>query len=90
MVEVINTDIFIEGVDLLKSNEFGKYRFEPGITGLKIRYNGKLFIYMPTDATVKNHLTLKQVLSYLARKMSINLPKATTLSNIFKVFNHEN
>ena len=46
-------------------------RFEPGITGLKCRHDGRTQYYMPTDAVVQSHLSKNHVLGYLASRLDV-------------------
>lgn len=55
----------------LTESQFTNERFEPGITGLKVDYNGRRVVYMPTDATVYSHLDLRQVLNFISNKLGI-------------------
>lgn len=51
--------------------ELGPDRLEPGLHGLKFRYEGKPYYYMPTDAVTCGLMTINQVFSHLARRTGI-------------------
>jgi len=46
-------------------------RLEPGLHGLKFRYNGQLYYYMPTDAITYSLMTMNQVFNHLAKRTGI-------------------
>lgn len=52
-------------------SEFNSKRFEPGVVGLKLNFEGKTYIYTPTDAWVNSQMDLKSALNTLLRKTSI-------------------
>lgn len=52
-------------------SEFSPKRFEPGITGLKLNYEGKTYIYTPTDGWTNSQMDLKSVLNTILRKTPI-------------------
>ena len=58
----------LENINL---DSFKNARFEPGITGLKLNYEGNNYIYMPTDAWVNSQMDLKSALNSVIRKTSI-------------------
>lgn len=70
MLEVVTKEYPVD-VNNVTVSEFGDNRFEPGITGFKLKYKGENYIYMPTDATVYSHLSLRQTLNYLSKKIGI-------------------
>ncbi len=70
MLEVITG---LEPIDIneLSENSTDANRFEPGITGFAIDYEDGSYFYMPTDAMVYSHLSTKQVLNYIAKKIGL-------------------
>jgi len=56
MLEVVTGEEALE-IDKLSTCRLDANRFEPGITGLKLEYEGGTFVYMPTDAVTLSHLT---------------------------------
>lgn len=46
-------------------------RIEPGINGLRFRYNGRLYYFMPTDAITHSLMTVKQIFNFLAKRTGI-------------------
>lgn len=46
-------------------------RLEPGLHGLKFRYGGRLYYYMPTDAVTNSLMTINQVYNHLAKRTGI-------------------
>lgn len=55
----------------LDYDRFTQNRFEPGINGLKFNYDRKTYYFMPTDAAVYSHLSLKQVLNEMAKRIGL-------------------
>lgn len=49
----------------------GENRLEPGLNGLRFRYGGRLYYYMPTDAVTNSLMTMNQVYNYLAKRTGI-------------------
>lgn len=70
MLEVITKEQPVD-VKELTTTVFNDSRFEPGITGFKLEYNSRDYVYMPTDATVYSHLTLRHALNHLSKKIGI-------------------
>lgn len=70
MLEIIDGQYPLK-LTQMNTERFDDYRFEPGITGLKMIHDGRTHYYMPTDAMVKSHMTPRQVLNYLARRMRV-------------------
>jgi hypothetical protein len=83
LIEVLITQrpIKIKNLNFFKLD---KERFEPGITGIRIDYRRRNHIYMPTDAVVKSHLTLKAVLNDMAKKIGI-AKKTNSISGRIKI-----
>ena len=46
-------------------------RLEPGLHGLKFRYDDSLYYYMPTDAVTYSLMTMNQVYNHLAKRTGI-------------------
>lgn len=46
-------------------------RLEPGLHGLKVRYDDQLYYYMPTDAVTNSLMTMNQVYNHLAKRTGI-------------------
>ena len=46
-------------------------RLEPGLHGLKVRIDGRLYYYMPTDAITNSLMTMNQVYNHLAKRTGI-------------------
>jgi hypothetical protein len=59
----------------ISETRFSDDRFEPGITGLMVETPEKTVVYMPTYGYSKNHLTMRQVLSYLSQQFEAS-PKS--------------
>lgn len=55
----------------IKYATFVPTRFEPGVTGIKLRLKDENFFYMPTDAWVNSQMTLRNALNTLIRKTYI-------------------
>ena len=55
----------------IKSASFEEKRFEPGITGLKLNYEGKTYIYTPSEAWSNSQMDLKSALNTILRKTPI-------------------
>ena len=55
----------------IKSASFDSKRFEPGITGIKLNYEGKTYIYTPSEAWSNSQMDLKLALNTILRKSSI-------------------
>ena len=49
-----------------------KNRFEPGVNGLKYKYNGITRYFMPTDAYTKSIMSVNQLLNYLSKHCGIS------------------
>ncbi len=70
MIEIITEQIPVKLEDI-KYSEFSEYRFEPGVSGLKLVLNGVPYIYTPTDAWVLSQMDLKSALNTILRKTHI-------------------
>lgn len=70
LLEVVVSE---RSVDIHKvvSNKLRPERFEPGITGFRLDYGGKIYFYMPSDAMVKSHLSFKSALSSISKKAGV-------------------
>ena len=75
LVEII-TDEQPCDIRELTQNTLDENRFEVGIDGLKLSFDNNEYFYLPTDANIKSHLSLKDVLNFFAKK--IGLSKYTT------------
>lgn len=64
----------VPSVELLREDQLSPFRFEPGITGLTFRSDGKAVFYMPTEAFTRSHMTLDQVFGYLAKRVGVKTP----------------
>ena len=51
----------------IKSASFDSKRFEPGITGIKLNYEGKTYIYTPSEAWSNSQMDLKLALNTILR-----------------------
>ena len=47
-------------------------RFEPGVNGLKYKYEGITRFFMPTDAFTKSVMSVNQLLNYLSKQCGIS------------------
>ena len=65
------TEQFPVKLEEIKSASFEQRRFEPGITGLKLNYGGKTYIYTPSEAWSNSQMDLKSALNTILRKTSI-------------------
>lgn len=70
MLEYI-TEQFPVRLEEIKSASFEQRRFEPGITGIKLNYEGKTYIYTPSEAWSNSQMDLKSALNTILRKSSI-------------------
>jgi len=60
------TDVRPVNYNDLNMVNFDENRFEPGINGLKVSYKSRNYYYMPTDAVVKNQMTLSKAIETVA------------------------
>lgn len=75
-----NTRIMIEyvieekpvDINKIHTKTFDENRFEPGINGILLKNAGMVYYYMPTDAIVLNHMSLKSAFATLAKKTPIS------------------
>jgi len=58
-------------IEDIKQASFTPNRFEPGITGIKLRFGNTIYVYMPTDSWIQSQMTLNQALNTLLRKTEI-------------------
>ena len=65
------TEQFPVKLEEIKSASFEQNRFEPGITGIKLNYDGKTYIYTPSEAWSNSHMDLKSALNTILRKSPI-------------------
>jgi hypothetical protein len=70
LFEIVQSEKRIQLADI-DYGRFTKTRFEPGINGLKFNHANKTYYFMPTDASVFSHLTLKQVLNEMAKRIGL-------------------
>ena len=70
MLEYITEQVPTE-LDDIKYATFTEKRFEPGITGLRLNYDGKTYFYTPSEAWSNSQLDLKSALNTILRKTSI-------------------
>ncbi len=70
MVEVIINEQSCD-IKKLTQNTLDNNRFEVGIDGLKLSFQNSDYYYLPTDATVKSHLSLKEVFNFFAKKIGL-------------------
>ncbi len=70
MLEII-TDQRPLDIERLTGSQFSDSRFEPGITGFCLRYKGRRYYYMPTDAVVESHLSAQHALKLLSKKIGV-------------------
>ncbi len=70
MLEFITeeTPVKIEDITV---DKFLPTRFEPGITGFKLIFEGNSYYYMPTESWTKSQNSLKQSLNTIIRKTSL-------------------
>jgi len=47
-------------------------RFEPGVNGLKYKYNGVTRFFMPSDGYTKSIMSVNQILNYLSKQCGIS------------------
>lgn len=65
------TEQFPVKLEEIKSASFEQNRFEPGITGIKLNYDGKTYIYTPSEAWSNSQMDLKSALNTILRKSPI-------------------
>ncbi len=70
MLEVVTGEQPLD-INKFASSQLGENRYEPGITGFKLKYNNKTYYYMPTDAVVYSHLTVKHALNHISKKVGV-------------------
>lgn len=70
MLEYI-TEQIPTSLEEIKSASFDSRRFEPGITGIKLNYDGKTYIYTPSEAWSNSQMDLKSALNTVLRKSPI-------------------
>ena len=70
MLEYI-TEQIPTSLEEIKSASFDSRRFEPGITGIKLNYEGKTYIYTPSEAWSNSQMDLKSALNTILRKSPI-------------------
>ena len=58
-------------INKMTTSQINKNRYEPGITGFKLKYNDRTYYYMPIDAVVYSHLTIKHALNHLSKKVGV-------------------
>jgi len=71
MLEVVTDERALD-IEKLTSSQVTSDRYEPGITGFKLRYSDRNYIYMPTDAAVNSHLSPKHALNFLSKKIGVS------------------
>lgn len=55
----------------IQERAFNESRFEPGITGVELKTPSGPQYYLPTDAIIESHISLRQALAYLAKRTDI-------------------
>lgn len=70
MLEVITSERPLD-ISKLNTARFDDARFEPGITGFHLKYNGADHFYMPADAAVYSHLSIDHALNYISKKIGL-------------------
>lgn len=71
LLEVVQGATRVRLADLALGELDPARRFEPGITGLRMRFRGDTYYYLPTEAVTRNHMSLNQVYNYLAKRMGL-------------------
>ncbi len=70
MIEYI-TEEFPTKIEDIETDIFTPNRYEPGITGIKLLFENKLHVYMPTESYIQSQLSLNQALNSIIRKTRI-------------------
>ena len=70
MLEYITEQIPVK-LEEIKTASLEDKRFEPGISGLKLNYEGKTYIYTPSEAWSNSQMDLKSALNTILRKTPI-------------------
>ena len=70
MIEYVTEEVPVKLKDI-KCGAFVPYRFEPGVTGIKLKLDGQNYFYMPTEAWTNSQMDLKQALNTVLRKTYI-------------------
>ncbi|MBU3004229.1 hypothetical protein [Paraglaciecola arctica] len=71
LLEIITEELPVDFNDITFT-AFSSNRFEPGITGLRIKpQNGSSIHFMPTDSAVYSHMSARQVFNAIAKKTPI-------------------
>lgn len=90
MLEYVTEEIpvTLEGIRVAT---FLPERFEPGVTGLKIRVNNETLYYMPSDAWVNSQMQLKDAVNSILKKTFIKdmTNKISERINILANMEHE-
>lgn len=55
--------------------EFDENRFEPGITGIEVKFENKTYVFLPTDCPVLNEMNMSPVFAILAKKIGLGKDK---------------
>lgn len=70
MIEYI-TEEFPTKIEDIETDIFTPNRYEPGITGIKLLFENKLHVYMPTESYIQSQLSLNQALNSIIKKTRI-------------------
>ena len=70
MIEYI-TEEFPTKLEDIETDIFTPNRFEPGITGIKLLFENKMHVYMPTESYIQSQMSLNQALNSIIRKTRI-------------------
>ena len=70
MVEIVTKEYPCQ-IRSLTTMLVSENRFEPGISGLKYRYQGVTRFFMPTDAITQSIMSVNQLLNYLSKQTGI-------------------
>lgn len=70
MLEVITDEQPLD-IRHLHTDRFDESRYEPGITGFKLKYDDKIYYYMPTDAVVHSHMSIKHALNHISKVIGV-------------------
>jgi hypothetical protein len=70
MLEIVTGEQPLD-IEKLSPYRIDPNRYEPGITGFKLEYEARSYLYMPTHAVVYSHLLPKHALNFLSKKIGV-------------------
>ena len=71
MFEIVTDEYSCNIRNLTTMRMNSQNRFESGINGLKYKYNGKTYFFMPTDGYTKSIMSVNQLLNYMSKQCGV-------------------